>query len=209
MAEPLTKERVLEALKRVKGPDLGGDIVSLGLVSEIVINKGKVYFAISVDPARAGELEALRQAAEKAVADVPGVAAVAVTLTADRAPGGQRRQRQRRRAPARLSFHPARCCARCTASPRRRAGRGPHHRRGLGQGRRRQVDDRGQSRARAEGERAPRRHPRRRHLRPVDAAAARGSRVSRSRLLATSSSRWTPTGSRSCPWASSSMRRRR
>ena len=90
MTELLTKERVLEALKRVKGPDLREDIVSLGLVSEIVINKGKVYFAISVDPARAGELEALRQAAEKAVSTVPGVEAVAVTLTADREPGGAR-----------------------------------------------------------------------------------------------------------------------
>jgi ATP-binding protein involved in chromosome partitioning len=90
MAEPLTKERVLEALKRVKGPDLKADIVSEGLVSEIVIHKSKVYFAIQVDPARAGELEALRQAAEKAVSLVPGVDAVAVTLTADRAPGAPR-----------------------------------------------------------------------------------------------------------------------
>ena len=49
MSEPLTKERVLEALKRVKGPDLGADLVSQGLVSEIVINKGKVYYAIKVD----------------------------------------------------------------------------------------------------------------------------------------------------------------
>jgi ATP-binding protein involved in chromosome partitioning len=88
MAEPLTKERVLAALKSVKGPDLNSDLVTQGLVSEIVIHKGKVYFAIQVDPARAGELEALRQAAEAAVAAVPGVEAVAVTLTADRAPGG-------------------------------------------------------------------------------------------------------------------------
>jgi len=87
MTEPVTKERVLEALKRIKGPDLTGDIVAQGLVSEIVIHKGKVYFAIQVDPARAGELEALRQAAEKVVAAVPGVDAVTVTLTADRAPG--------------------------------------------------------------------------------------------------------------------------
>jgi len=90
MAELLTKERVLEALKGVKGPDLNSDLVAQGLVSEIVIHKGKVYFAIQVDPARAGELEALRQAAEKAVAAVPGVDAVAVTLTADRAPGEAR-----------------------------------------------------------------------------------------------------------------------
>ena len=88
MAELLTKERVLEALKRVKGPDLAGDIVAQGLVSEIVIHKGKVYFAIQVDPARAGELEALRQAAERVVAAVPGVEAVTVTLTADRPSGG-------------------------------------------------------------------------------------------------------------------------
>src|SRR6185295_5911725 len=60
MPEPLTKERVLEALKRVKGPDLRSDIVSEGLVSEIVINKGKVYFALQVEPARARELEGLR-----------------------------------------------------------------------------------------------------------------------------------------------------
>ena len=73
MPAPVTKARVIEALKHVKGPDLREDIVSLGLVSEIVINKAKVYFAISVDPARAGELEALRQAAEKAVAGVPGL----------------------------------------------------------------------------------------------------------------------------------------
>jgi ATP-binding protein involved in chromosome partitioning len=86
----LTKERVLEALKRVKGPDLGADIVAQGLVSEIVINKGKVYFAIQVDPARADELEALRQAAERVVKALPGVHAVAVTLTAARAPGSAR-----------------------------------------------------------------------------------------------------------------------
>ncbi|MET0380931.1 MAG: iron-sulfur cluster assembly protein, partial [Methyloceanibacter sp.] len=59
MTEAPTKVRVLEALKRIKSPGSGADIVAEGLVSEIVINQGKVYFAISVDPARAGELEAL------------------------------------------------------------------------------------------------------------------------------------------------------
>jgi ATP-binding protein involved in chromosome partitioning len=87
MSEPILKERVLDALKHVKGPNLSGDIVSLGLVSEVIIRGGKVYFAISVDPARASELEALRQAAEKVVKDLPGVDAVAVTLTADRQSG--------------------------------------------------------------------------------------------------------------------------
>ena len=89
MSELISKERVLEALKGVKGPNLSEDIVSLGLVSEVVIQGGKVYFAISVDPARAREFEALRQAAEKVVRELTGVLSVAVTLTADRAPGGR------------------------------------------------------------------------------------------------------------------------
>jgi ATP-binding protein involved in chromosome partitioning len=87
MSEPILKERVLDALKHVKGPNLSDDIVSLGLVSEVVIRGGKVYFAISVDPVRASELEGLRRAAEQAVKELPGVEAVAVTLTADREAG--------------------------------------------------------------------------------------------------------------------------
>lgn len=84
MSEHVSKERVLEALKGVKDPNLAQDIVSLGLVSEVIIKGAKVYFAISVDPARARELEPVRQAAESAVKELPGVDGVAVTLTADR-----------------------------------------------------------------------------------------------------------------------------
>ena len=36
MSEQVTKEQVLDMLQKVKGPDGEGDIVSLGLVSEIV-----------------------------------------------------------------------------------------------------------------------------------------------------------------------------
>lgn len=86
-AQGVTKEQVLAELERVKGPDLADNIVALGLVSEIVIHKDKVYFAISVDPARAGDLDPLRQAAEKVVMEMPGVASATVTLTADREPG--------------------------------------------------------------------------------------------------------------------------
>ena len=87
MTETLSKDRILAALKSVRDPQLENDIVSLGLVSEVVIHKGKVYFAISVDPARANELEAVRLAAEGVVRDIPGVEGVTVTLTAARAPG--------------------------------------------------------------------------------------------------------------------------
>jgi ATP-binding protein involved in chromosome partitioning len=88
-AESIDKERILEALKRVKGPDLDSNIVDLELISEIVIHKDKVYFSIKVDPARAQELEPLRQAAEHAVREIAGVETVAVTLTSDRAQGAR------------------------------------------------------------------------------------------------------------------------
>ena len=90
MSEPITRERVLEELRHVKGPDLKDNIVDLGLVSEIVIQQGKVYFAIRIDPARARELEDLRRAAETAVSGLPGVEKATVTLTADREPGAPR-----------------------------------------------------------------------------------------------------------------------
>ena len=79
-----TKDQIIAELRRVRGPDGQGDIVSLNLVSEILIQDGKVYFSIAVPPERAKELEALRQVAERSAAMVPGVKAVMATLTADR-----------------------------------------------------------------------------------------------------------------------------
>jgi ATP-binding protein involved in chromosome partitioning len=87
MTEAVSKERVLEALRRVQGPGGKGDIVAQGLLSEIVVQGGKVYFAISVDPSRAKALEGMRLEAEQAVRALPGVESAAVTLTADRASG--------------------------------------------------------------------------------------------------------------------------
>jgi len=83
----VSKEHVLKELARVKGPDLENNIVELGLVSEVVVHGAKVYFSIRVDPARAEELEPLRQAAEQIVTEMEGVDKATVTLTADREPG--------------------------------------------------------------------------------------------------------------------------
>ena len=79
----VTQAHVLEALKRIKGPDLTGNIVDLGLVSEVLIRDAKAYFSITVPAARAEELEPLRQAAEKVVRDLPGLSGVTAVLTAD------------------------------------------------------------------------------------------------------------------------------
>ncbi len=80
-----TKDKIIEELRRVKAPDGRGDIVGQGLVSEIVVQDGKVYFSIAVPPEKASEFEPLRKTAERAAAMVPGVKTVMVTLTAEKA----------------------------------------------------------------------------------------------------------------------------
>ena len=96
--------------------------------------------------ARPRAKEPLRQAGEQAVLALPGVTSVTAVLTAERAPGGARRRaepaarwRAARRRPA-----PAAPAAAKPALP----GRARDRRGRLGQGRRRQVDHRGQPRAR-------------------------------------------------------------
>ena len=69
----VSKPLVLDELRRIKGPDLEGNIVDLGLVSEILVKDDRVYFSITVPAARAEELEPLRKAAETVVGKVPGV----------------------------------------------------------------------------------------------------------------------------------------
>jgi ATP-binding protein involved in chromosome partitioning len=81
-----TEKQILDALKTIK--DGEHDIVSLGMVSGLQLLDGQVIFAIEVDPARGAEMEPLRQQAQKAVEEVPGVNSATVVLTAERAGKG-------------------------------------------------------------------------------------------------------------------------
>jgi len=87
MSPTPTKDQVVERLRRVKGPDLQGNIVDLGLVSEILLKDGRVSFSITVPAERAPELEAMRQAAEKLVREMAGVTSVVAVLTAEKPQG--------------------------------------------------------------------------------------------------------------------------
>ena len=89
----LSKEQVLERLRQVKGPDLKGNIVDLGLVSEILLKDGRVSFSITVPAEQASGLDPMRQAAEKVVREMPGVSGVIAVLTAEK-PGGLSRSGQ-------------------------------------------------------------------------------------------------------------------
>ncbi len=79
----LTKELIVEALQMVRVGD-DRSIVEMGLVSEVVIANGKVYFSLEAGDFDPKLLEAVARDAEKVVADLPGVHSVGVTVTAER-----------------------------------------------------------------------------------------------------------------------------
>lgn len=73
---------VLEALKTVIDPDLHKDIVTLGFVKQLTIESGTVRFAIELTTPACPVKDRLQEQARAAVAALPGVSAVEVTMTA-------------------------------------------------------------------------------------------------------------------------------
>lgn len=83
MAETLA-EAVTVALRSVKDPATGRDVVSAGMVQGLAARDGLVQFSLEVPRERAAQMEPLRAAAQKAAAAVPGVLSATVVLTAHR-----------------------------------------------------------------------------------------------------------------------------
>jgi ATP-binding protein involved in chromosome partitioning len=73
---------VLDALKVVRDPDLHRDIVSLGFVKDLKIDGGRVSFTIELTTPACPVKDQMRDQAREAVMRVPGVADVAVHMTA-------------------------------------------------------------------------------------------------------------------------------
>ena len=80
----ISKENILEKLALIKDPELRKDLVSLGMISDIIIKNGNIGFSIEVDPKRGPSLEPLRKEAENVVRKIPGVLSVSAVLTAHR-----------------------------------------------------------------------------------------------------------------------------
>jgi len=80
----ISKENILEKLALVKDPERRKDLVSLGMISDIIIKNGNIGFSIEVDPKRGPSLEPLRKEAENVVRKIPGVLSVSAVLTAHR-----------------------------------------------------------------------------------------------------------------------------
>jgi ATP-binding protein involved in chromosome partitioning len=98
----LTQADILRALELVKLPASGQSLAASGRVNNILIDGGKVIFAIGIDATEADAMEPVRKQAESAVSGLPGVTQVLVGLTADKAPSSaaaQARQQAHRPAP--------------------------------------------------------------------------------------------------------------
>ena len=82
MADTPDRDAVLRALKVVVDPDLRLDIVSLGFVKNVTIDKGRVSFTIELTTPACPVKDQLRDQAAAAVRALPGVTDVEVQMTA-------------------------------------------------------------------------------------------------------------------------------
>lgn len=90
----VSRQAIIEILRQVQDPQRGGDIVTLGLISDIIVDGAKVAFSITTDPDRIAETEKVRAKAETAVRAIPGIESVTAVLTAEamRPAGGKTEQ---------------------------------------------------------------------------------------------------------------------
>ncbi len=79
--DPALQERVLEALKTVRDPEIPINLVDLGLIYELIVRKdGTVYVEMTLTTPSCPVAEALPGQVQQAVAAVPGVNDVRVKL---------------------------------------------------------------------------------------------------------------------------------
>jgi len=77
----ITKEEVVDALRTVQDPELGEDLVSLGMIRDIQIEEDKVQFTVVLTtPACPLGME-FQERCEEAVRRLPGVRDVTITIT--------------------------------------------------------------------------------------------------------------------------------
>jgi ATP-binding protein involved in chromosome partitioning len=82
----VTRQQILDVLSKVRSPR-GTVLTEAGVLSEVTVNDGKVFFSINVDAHEARAWEDVRAQTEAAVRAIPGVTAAMIALTAERKPG--------------------------------------------------------------------------------------------------------------------------
>jgi len=115
----IDRETALKALDLVADPRSGKGLAQAGLVQGLFVEGGKAGFMLEVDPADAARYAPVREAAERALAALPGITLAQVVLTAAARPARPSQQKA-----ARVADDPA-----AQLSPQAAAERPPHVRR--------------------------------------------------------------------------------
>ncbi len=89
-AKELTKEMVLKALGKVQDPEIGKDLVSLGMIEDVKVEGGKVSFTVNLTTPACPLKEEIQGSAQAAVEALDGVSEVDITMGA-KVPAGQKK----------------------------------------------------------------------------------------------------------------------
>src|SRR5918911_3268529 len=79
----VTEQSVLDALRKIKDPDLHKDIVTLGFIKDLKIAGGDVSFRIVLTTPACPVKDEMEGAAREIVGSLPGVSSVNVTMDAE------------------------------------------------------------------------------------------------------------------------------
>jgi ATP-binding protein involved in chromosome partitioning len=86
----LTEQQVLTSLATIVDPDLGRDVVSLGMIKDLRISGGEVAFTFELTTPACPVRDRFKSQAEEIVGGLPGVSRVDVKMTANVRPGFMR-----------------------------------------------------------------------------------------------------------------------
>jgi ATP-binding protein involved in chromosome partitioning len=89
-AKELSRETVLEALGKVKDPEIGKDLVSLGMIEDVNVEDGKVSFVVNLTTPACPLKDQIKGSAQAAVEALDGVSEVEITMGA-KVPVGQKK----------------------------------------------------------------------------------------------------------------------
>ena len=78
----VTKSQVMEALSQVMDPELGKDLVSLGMIKDVEMDGANVSFTVELTTPACPLRTQIQRDAENAVKAIPGVESVKVTMGA-------------------------------------------------------------------------------------------------------------------------------
>src|SRR5579864_5330723 len=86
-----TSQQVLSALATIRDPDLGRDVVTLGMIKELEVSpQGRVSFTFELTTPACPVRDRFKTQAEDAVNEIPGVSGVEVRMTANVRPAFMR-----------------------------------------------------------------------------------------------------------------------